>query len=495
MCALFVCSSKPGMAELEQEILTLCAHIQAATYRLLMLIREYDENEAWAGEGVRSCAHWLTWRCGIGVVAAREKVRVAHALKALPEISEAFRQGELSYSKVRAMARVATPENEALLLTYARHGTAAQVETLTRKYRDHQVRLERQRANDQQDRRELSYYWDGDGSLVIQARVPAEEGARVLKALELAVEALEPTMASGADDSAESPATPGKGDVPTQSGSADDSAESPEVAWTPVAVEGKPYPMWGATVSRDSSWARYEAHWWPIAARRADALVLLADTLLAHGPASRPLPERYLVTVHVDAETLRQPHSPGRCDLEDGRALAAETARRLACDGSLVTLFEDAKRQPLGVGRKTRTIPPAIQRALQSRDEYCRFPGCAHRRWLESHHVHHWADGGETSLPNLARLCRFHHKLVHERGFSIEVLDDGALRFLDPDRQPIDPNPPVVALDPRSSVQSLNEAQGLRIDASTGECLWEGYRPDYGTAVGGLQMCDGIRAF
>ena len=250
MGLLFVpISRKPALAELEREILTLCAHINAATYRLLVLIREFDQSKAWNGAGVCSCAHWLTWRAGIGVVAAREKVRVAHALEALPQISEAFRAGEVSYSKVRAMTRVATPKNESTLLKYARHATAAHVETLVRKYRGQQVRLERARANAQQARRALRYYWDADGSFVIKARLPAEEGARVLKALELGVEAMEPAPEPEPEerpsgDSAES--TLPDDDVGGEDPPPGDSAESSENSWTPVAVEGRPYPLWGA---------------------------------------------------------------------------------------------------------------------------------------------------------------------------------------------------------------------------------------------------------
>jgi hypothetical protein len=111
-------------ARLGEEITHLCACIHAATYRLLVLIREFDENTYWGLPGMCSCAHWLNMQCGIGMNAAREKVRVAHALKELPGISEAFRKGELSYSKVRAMTRVANEHNENYLLMIAPHGTA-----------------------------------------------------------------------------------------------------------------------------------------------------------------------------------------------------------------------------------------------------------------------------------------------------------------------------------------------------------------------------------
>lgn len=114
--------------DLEDQITELAAHIHAANYRLLTLVRRFDESAGWGGPGLRSCAHWLNWKCGIGMNAAREKVRVAHAMGDLPRISASFSKGEISYSNVRAMTRVATSENEEFLLMIALHGTAAHVE-------------------------------------------------------------------------------------------------------------------------------------------------------------------------------------------------------------------------------------------------------------------------------------------------------------------------------------------------------------------------------
>ena len=120
---------------LSDEITTLAGHLNAANYRFLKLLDEFDRHDGWAGDGIRSLAHWLNFKCGIGELLAREKVRVARALRSLPSIDAAFERGEISYSKVRAMARVATPENEAELLNIARHGTAAHMERLVRAYR------------------------------------------------------------------------------------------------------------------------------------------------------------------------------------------------------------------------------------------------------------------------------------------------------------------------------------------------------------------------
>ena len=158
---------------LEREITDLCAHINAAGYRLLQLVAELDDEAPWGAWGLSSCAHWLNWRCGIGLNAAREKVRVAHALRQLPRTSACFATGELSFSKVRAVTRIAYPENEKELLDLARHATAAQVEKLVSAYR-RVGRLEaREQAKAQHASRELHYYHDEDGCLVIRARLPA----------------------------------------------------------------------------------------------------------------------------------------------------------------------------------------------------------------------------------------------------------------------------------------------------------------------------------
>jgi hypothetical protein len=176
--------------------------------------------------------------------------------------------------------------------------------------------------------------------------------------------------------------------------------------------------------------------------RRADALALLAESFLASGAVAQSGGDRQQIVVHVDAETLRN-SEPGRCEIEHGPSVAAETARRLACESSVVTLLEDAAGEPLNVGRRTRSIPPAMRRALQARDRGCRFPGCTHQRYVDGHHVRHWAAGGETKLSNLVLLCRTHHRAVHEGGVRIEARDDGALGFIVPGgRTVISQSPP-----------------------------------------------------
>jgi hypothetical protein len=153
----------------------------------------------------------------------------------------------------------------------------------------------------------------------------------------------------------------------------------------------------------------------------------MADLALTRPGRDRTSAERYQVVVHVDAPTLAQ-DADGRCELENGRSVAVETARRLTCDGSIVELHEH-NGEPLSLGRKRRTISLALRRALAARDRGCRYPACDNTRFLDGHHLQHWSHGGETNLDNLVSLCRRHHRLVHERGYSVRFDDDGEPRF------------------------------------------------------------------
>jgi len=174
--------------QLADQITELAAHIHAATFRLLELIHEFDACEGWAGEGVLSCAHWLNWKCGMALGVARERIRVAHALKDLPKISQTFRKGKISYSKVRAMTRVATRKTENYLLMIAHYGTASHVERLVRNYRSVKRNEALAKANEQHLHRELSWFEDDEGYWVIRGRLPPETGALVQQVLEQAME-------------------------------------------------------------------------------------------------------------------------------------------------------------------------------------------------------------------------------------------------------------------------------------------------------------------
>ena len=454
--------SDPVMERLEAEITELWGHINAAEYRFLERLAEFDRIEGYARHGLASAAHWLNWQCGIGAVAARERVRVARALEALPAISAAFEHGQISYSKVRAMTRVATAANESVLLNVALHGTAQHVETLVRRYRRARRAAEAARSEALHRDRYLRLFYDDDGALTIHAKLPPEVGALVEQAIESVMTRLE-ADAQGRD---------GTDEIKTQSN---------------VSAETV-----GATSADDAARERVAE---PLAARRADALVEIAQHALGCRDRERSsVTERYQVVVHVDQAALAERDPPAterlqRCELEDGPALAIDTARRLGCDAALLGIIEDRDGSPLHVGRRTRAITPALRRALASRDGGCRFPGCTHQRFTEGHHVEHWADGGETTLGNLITLCRFHHRLVHEGGFGLRATDDGLFVFTRPDGTRIAEVGTATA-GAVLALFDLNRARGAAIDAETARCGWQGETMDYGLAAEGIDYAD-----
>jgi hypothetical protein len=218
--------------------------------------------------------------------------------------------------------------------------------------------------------------------------------------------------------------------------------------------------------------------------QQADALALLAETALHHDLDPGPAAERYQVVVHVDAPVLADPEAPGQSVLEGGTHISAETSRRLACDATRVVMRHDVDGRTVEVGARTRTIPPALRRALQHRDRGCRFPGCG-ASFGQGHHIRHWAQGGPTTLSNLAMLCRRHHRAVHEEGFQVERVPDGGLRFRRPDGGLLAdvPPPPKVPDDPVQALRARNEAAGRWLDANTTRPGWLGESLDVGYAI------------
>ena len=410
-----------SLDRLGDEIAELSAHLDAATARLLDLIREFDARDGW-NNGFRSCAAWLSWRVGLDLGAARERVRVARALGTLPRLAQALARGEISYAKVRALTRVATPETEERLLAVGRAGTADHVERIVRGWRRVDRQAEARETARQHASRALHVYQDEDGMMVIRGRLAPEVGAVLVQALAAAREAVYPKNVS---------------------------AEPPTMAQ-----------------------------------QQADALALVAETALHHGIDPGAPGERYQVVVHVDAPVLADPEQPGQSVLEDGARVSAETSRRLACDASRVVMRHDQDGRLLEVGARTRTIPPALRRALLHRDRGCRFPGCG-LPFGQGHHVRHWAQGGPTTLSNLAMLCRRHHRAVHEEGYQVDPRPDGTLRFRRPDGRPPPELPPPAAVpaDPVQVLLAGHVAQGLRIHPRTACPGWLGERLDVGWAI------------
>src|SRR5881628_952569 len=389
---------------LGDEIAELSAHLDAATARLLDLIREFDARGGWSN-GFRSCAAWLSWRVGFASGAAREHVRVA--------------RGELSYAKVRELTRVAIPETEERLLAVGRAGTAEHVERIIRGWRRVDRVAEAQEAARQHSRRALHVYQDEDGSVRIRGRLAPEIGALLVKALEAARESLYQRRREEAPDA----------DPPTME------------------------------------------------QQQADALALLAETALHQGIDPGAPGERYQVVVHVDAAVLVDADQTGQSVLEDGMRVPAGTSQRLACDATRVVMRHDAEGRVTDVGARTRTIPPAIRRALQYRDHGCRFPGCS-VRFGQGHHIRHWAQGGPTTLSNLAMLCRRHHRAVHEEGYQLDRQPDGELSFRRPDGRPLPevPPPSTVPCDPVKVLRARHDTEGLILHARTATPGWLGER-------------------
>jgi 5-methylcytosine-specific restriction endonuclease McrA len=209
--------------------------------------------------------------------------------------------------------------------------------------------------------------------------------------------------------------------------------------------------------------------------QQADAVGLLAETALHHGLDPGTAGEHYQVVIHVDAPVLADPDQPGQSVLENGTHVSAETSRRLACDASRVVMHHAQDGRLVEVAAKTRTIPPALRRALQHRDHGCRFPGCGVRVG-QGHHIQHWANGGPTTLSNLALLCRRHHRAVHEEGYQLERDSGGELRFRRPNGWlvPEVPRPPVLFRDPIELLRAQNDADGLELDAHTMTPGWQG---------------------
>jgi len=335
--------------DLDQAIVSLTTRINAATYELLVLIRQFDERVGWLRWGFDNCTDWLHWRCDLSMNAAREKVRVAHAVKMLPAMSRAFAQGRLTYSKVRALTRVANDGNEEELIEFAlktttrcveercrelRYGADASVADATRAYANRSLTMRCDKSR---------------GMMSFHIELPVELGQLVDKALDRARDGI--------------------------------NNHSPELA--------------------EESWS----------AKQADAMVEVIRSFLSQSEKDGAT-GNHLVTVHVDQSAL--------VDGKGRSGLPVDTVKRLCCDGHTIAIIEDEQGNPLNVGRKTRVIPKAIERALWARDKCCRFPGCRHKRFVDGHHIEHWSNGGETSLDNLMLLCARHHRLVHEGGYRID---------------------------------------------------------------------------
>jgi hypothetical protein len=374
----FAAAPPRSIDELDLAICRLASQMNADSYRMLLLVREFDDRLGWAKWTYPNCAEWLSWRCGLSMSAARERVRTAQALRHLPKISAALADGRLSYTKVRALTRVAHALDEDLLLAYALEAGAPEVEERCRQIRNaspesvHGARRAWQR-------RSLTVWRDeARGTLRLTVELPIEDGELIVKAIDCAVAAGE--VATGVE---------------------------------PEGIAGAP---------KGVTWR----------AQQADALVAVVKAYLDGAGAAEQgssTADRYQLVVHVDEKSLRG--GAGRADLP------IETIKRLCCEGSLVGVIDDAEGAPLDVSRKQRTVSTSLKRAVYARDRGCTFPGCHRKHYLDAHHLKHWAHGGETTHENLTLLCTYHHRLLHEGGFRVERDDGGSLTFVRADGRAI----------------------------------------------------------
>lgn len=380
--------------QLEAEICTMAGHIAAATCRFLDLILDFDERRGWASWDMRSCAAWLSWKCQLSPKTARDQLRTARALQTLPVLHEEFAAGRFSYSKVRAVARIATPETEAGLVEMTSLMTAAQADRFCAAVGSCIPGEE----DDEPAGPRSALRWRFDettGELSMTVRLPPADGAVVLQALRAAI-----------------------GDL-----------DHPHDHAPDLAGDQRPEEFKVA------------------AADLADALVEVAGAYLRGKIASADNADVYQVQVHVVPEILdpeivpagtpqlpvSHPCRPGRCHLEDGPAITPADARRIACGATLTAMLHDpGDGSVLDAGRRSRSATAAIRRAVRERDgARCCFPGCDSRR-TDLHHILWWRNGGTTSLDNLLPLCKRHHTQVHAKAYIIHRLAPGQYSFTDP---------------------------------------------------------------
>jgi len=445
------------LERLEAQICELAGHLAAATCRFLVLLGDFEARRGWASWDMNSCAEWLSWKCQMSSGTAREHVRVARALRNLPVIREEFGAGRLSYAKVRALTRIATPETEAGLAELAGPMTGNQLERFARAHRQ----VSAADDADARVRRRLAWRFEEDGSLAGTFRLPPLQGAVLLKALRAAA---------------------GDPDHPQD-------AQPPD-----VPAEMRPAAQQSA----------------PTSSSLADALLVIAEAFLAEKVASADDPEVYQVIVHVGTDAMPggpaadagdvsaetpadapapparsassawppgHPADPARCHVEDGPAVSVTTAQMITCSAAWSWMLHDSAGKLLDLGRRRRRPNVALRRAARDRDKCrCRFPGCESRR-IDLHHIQYWSNGGRTSLNNLIGLCRYHHMLVHERGYLIAACD-GAFTFYRPDGTAIPASPPLPQLD-----GMIGDCHDAEITPKTIIPPWYGERLDLDHAI------------
>jgi len=491
--------NNPYFFQLGREVTTLAAHINSAQCEWLMLVAEFDRVDAYQMDcGVASTADWLAWKCRLGPGTAREKVRVARALLDLPEIRAAFAAGELSYSMVRELTRVATPAREASLLNVCRHGTASHVQRLVR----HVRRIDRQADPEESfkalEQRRASWWTCDDDMVEVRMMLAPDQGRTVVAVLDALVEQIKNEIHEEEDCSIDQR----RADAVERLAEMALAFEANEAHRLERDVKQRAKQQPG---QQDEQRNKKIQHEHDQESCKAD---IGSDNHNCHASecatnrtsAAKRITGGDLTTLnvnvkheHIDLEQLVplvSSESDGSNHVNQidgvGHHVPRGALSRLSCDCALVATINDADDKPLGVGRKTRVVPPALRRALERRDLGCTFPGCSHHRHVDAHHITHWAHGGETTLENLTLLCRRHHRLVHEGGFTVSMSGDGRPVFITPRGARVEPAPSVDV--PAGTLADRNVLRGVALDHTTTQTLWDGREPDWGMMVDGVLM-------
>ncbi|MFO7562519.1 MAG: DUF222 domain-containing protein [Enhygromyxa sp.] len=509
--------SPAALESLGDEIATFAARIDVAEHALLTRLRLFDAQEGWGRCGAVSCAQWLSWRTGIGAKAAREKVRVARALGGLPKVDALFARGELSYSKVRAITRVATTETEQHFIDIAVHATASQIERLARAYR--RVHSGRGEAGEPplDQRRFMRRVETWSGMVRLEIQLPPEEAAVVWSAVTSALDGDGASTSAGASGGAGEDACGGASDaaskeasggaseaaaagkeasaeapgVTDQKASAEASAEALPQAWRPAPTrlskqlwgDSPPEPLARAglpTATTTPATPRANPNEKTLEEHRADALVDLCRAYLQHRPRSLGSP--YELVVLTTPALLEQDGGQLGGFLPDGTPIPLHVARMLASDGGRVDVVMGERGELLDVGRRTRAIPSAISRALWLRDGGCRVPGCGRRRHLHAHHIRGWAEGGPTRLSNLVLTCSSHHRMIHEGRLRAEV-HEGMIVFIDQDGRELPNVPPTAKGWDLEELDLFLREIDVHVDEYTALGKWDGTQVDIGEVL------------
>ena len=442
------------LERLEAELCTWSANLAAAEFRWFALLAEFDKRDGWQQWECHSCVSWMTWQLGLDDRTAREKLRVARGLVALPLVAEQMRLGRLSYSKVRAITRIAEPANEASLVAIALAGTTAQVERVVAAYRRALPPDDEASDATQWARRGVHVRQHDDRTITLTITLPAPLGMEVLAAI---------------DHFTARPGTQPDGERPTLATRRADAvvavAGAALAATDDQLATGRHRYLVHLHTS-DNSHTGEETHTGDDTDNEEDHDTG-ADTRTGHDNE-----DVNGVDNEDDDDTERQEAYPDGTDDEMAVGVSDATAERLCCDADEETVTHSHDTgEVIDVSNRGSVIRGRLRRLVQLRDRTCRVPGCGMRARKEIHHLHHRGRGGTNELSNLLLVCSYHHHRLHEGGWRVERLDDGTVQFTLPNGVVLPAAPLRVDGDSETVIKFAR-------DAADGRCKWEGDRLD-----------------